>query len=107
MKKNRDADELAARIAATANQPTAIVANPPKVAPELEMTTESGQTASSKAKRKPRKAKLPDGDPVGISLRPHRTLLSRYVLKAADRTGETGRVISAQEIMLEVLERSA
>jgi ribosomal protein S4E len=34
-------------------------------------------------------------------------LLSRYVLKAADRTREAARVISAQEIMLEVLERGA
>jgi hypothetical protein len=29
------------------------------------------------------------------------------VLKAADRTREVGKVISAQEIMLEVLERGA
>ncbi|MGA8028923.1 MAG: hypothetical protein WB992_17420 [Bryobacteraceae bacterium] len=40
-------------------------------------------------------------------MRPHRALLSRYVLKAADGTREAGRVISAQQIMLEVLERSA
>jgi hypothetical protein len=107
MKRNRDADELAARIAAAANQPAAIMASPAKVPAEPEVTTESDQTASSKPKRKPKRARLPDGDTVGISLRPHRTLLSRYVLKAADRTRETGRVISAQEIMLEVLERSA
>lgn len=107
MKKNRDADELAARIAAAANQPAAIVAAPPKAAPQPEMTVESEQTTTPKPKRRPRKEKVLDGDTVGISLRPHRTLLSRYVMKAADRTREAGRVISAQEIMLEVLERSA
>lgn len=107
MKKHRDADALAARIAEAANQPAALVARPPRVAPEPGATTEPKQPVSSKITRKPRKAIPPDGDTVGISLRPHRTLLSRYVLKAADRTREAGRVISAQEIMLEVLERSA
>jgi hypothetical protein len=108
MKKNRDADELAARIAAAANQPAAFVSSPPpKIAPEPETAAQPVQAGTSKAKRRPRKEKLTDGDTVGISLRPHRALLSRYVLKAADRTREAGRVISAQEIMLEVLERSA
>lgn len=107
MKKHRDADALAARIATAANQPPAIVANPPRVAGQRETRAEPEQAASLKPTRKPRKTILSDGDTVGISLRPHRTLLSRYVLKAADRTREAGRVISAQEIMLEVLERSA
>jgi hypothetical protein len=107
MKKHRDANELAARIAAAANQPAAMVANLPRVSPAPTTTAEPEQAASAKAKRRPKKASLPDGDTVGISLRPHRTLLGRYVLKAADRTREAGRVISAQEIMLEVLERGA
>jgi hypothetical protein len=107
MKKHRDADALAARIAEAANQPAAVVATLPSAAPEPETTAEPKQAVSSKTSRKPRKAIPLDGDTVGISLRPHRTLLSRYVLKAADRTREAGRVISAQEIMLEVLERSA
>jgi hypothetical protein len=33
-------------------------------------------------------------------------LLNKYVLKASERTREEGRVVSAQQIMLEVLERS-
>ena len=107
MKKHRDADALAARIAAAANQPAAIVANPPRVSLQPETTAEPEHFGVSKLKRKPKGARLPDGDTVGISLRPHRTLLSRYVLKAADRTREAGRVISAQEIMLEVLEHGA
>jgi hypothetical protein len=101
LKKHRDADALAARITAAANQPAAILASPPKVDLEAETNAEP-ERATSK-----RKARLPDGDTVGISLRPHRTLLSRYVLKAADRTRQAGRVISAQEIMLEVLEHGA
>ena len=105
MKKHRDADALAARIAEAANQPAAVVASPPKTAPLA--TAEPEPAVSSKPPRKPTKARLPDGDTVGISLRPHRMLLSRYVLKAADRTREAARVISAQEIMLEVLERGA
>jgi len=107
MKRNRDADELAARIAAAANQPAAIVASPPKAEPQPVVTAEPNKATSSVQKRRAKKTKLTDGDTVGISLRPHRSLLSRYVLKAADRTRESGRVISAQEIMLEVLERSA
>jgi hypothetical protein len=105
MKMHRDADALAARIAAAANQPVAIVTKPPTVAPEPAKTVEPKQAAVLRPTRKSTKARLPDGDTVGISLRPHRTLLSRHVLKAADRTREAGRVISAQEIMLEVLER--
>jgi hypothetical protein len=108
MKTHRDANELAARIAAAANQPAAIVTRPPVV--EIEPQPVRAQVATEhtpKPKRKAKREVPSDGDTVGISLRPHRTLLNRYVLKAADRTRETGRVISAQEIMLEVLERSA
>ena len=107
MKKHRDADALAARIAEAANQPAGFVANAPSVAPEPVKTAEPKQATALKPSRKSTKARLPDGDTVGISLRPHRILLSRYVMKAADRTREAGRVISAQEIMLEVLERGA
>jgi len=38
-------------------------------------------------------------------LRPERELLTRYTLAAAERTKKEGRVVSAQEIMLEVLQR--
>ena len=40
-----------------------------------------------------------------MSLRPRREVLTRYVLAASERARETGRVVSAQHIMLEVLER--
>jgi hypothetical protein len=55
-----------------------------------------------------RRATAPKGRPatdtIGISLRPARTLLQRYTIAAAERTRATGRVVSAQEIMLEQLE---
>lgn len=107
MKKHRDADELAARIAAAANQPAGIPASLPMPANQLEARPEPENAATTKPRRKPKAARLQDSDTVGISLRPHRSLLSRYVMAAADRTREAGRVISAQEIMLEVLERGA
>ena len=58
----------------------------------------------------PKPARQPKAAPaatVGITLRPGARLLNRYTLAAADRTREEGRVISAQQIMLEVLERHA
>ena len=36
-----------------------------------------------------------------------RELLNRYTIAAADRTRKEGKVISAQEIMIEVLERGS
>jgi hypothetical protein len=50
---------------------------------------------------------MPPVPTVGITLRPGAKLLNRYTLAAADRTREQGRVVSAQQIMLEVLERHA
>jgi hypothetical protein len=51
MKKHRDADALAARIAEAANQPAAVVASAPKVALEPEATTELGKAAAFKSER--------------------------------------------------------
>jgi len=42
---------------------------------------------------------------VGITLRPTRKLLNDYTVTAAERTKAKGKVVSAQEIMIEVLER--
>ncbi len=106
MKKNRDADELAARIAAAASQPPTVLA-----APELasEVTEHSFDAIKNEQPPKPirrqKETRQADVDTVPISLRPHRTLLNRYIIAAAERTREEGRVISAQQIMLEVLER--
>jgi hypothetical protein len=57
------------------------------------------------SQKKPRTARPQvTTDTVGITLRPSRELLVRYRNAAAERTKKEGRVVSAQEIMLEVLE---
>jgi hypothetical protein len=120
MKKHRDADELAARLSAAANQPPVLVnfpaATPPR--PEAssvaqpESVAEDWTPAREPRRRKSVRArgKQPDSQQrndgtVPISLRPDRDLLTRYVVAASERTRESGRVISAQQIMLEILER--
>lgn len=106
MKKNRDSSNLAARIAAAASQPAGAGSAP---APVLVASTPSpkepvAESAPSRSKSKKTKPKEPDTVP--ITLRPASALLNRFVLKASERTREEGRVVSAQQIMLEALERS-
>ena len=101
MKPHRDANELAARLGQAANKPVPLpetpLALPPAPAPE------AGKTVRS-ATQKEKSAKTTTGT-VAITLRPTRTLLNRYTRAAAERTLKSGRVCSAQELMLEVLER--
>jgi len=98
MKPNRDASDLAARLTSAATKapplpavndsPPATAAPPPETA------------APARAAKKGR----PTVETVGITLRPSKAVLKRYTLAAAERTRQTGRVISAQEIMLERLD---
>jgi hypothetical protein len=106
MKKNRDASELAARIAAAAKQPAGMKAVPitPQIAPEPPAKPPVIRATAEPAKPKTTKVKEPQTIP--ITLRPDSTLWNKFVLKASERTREEGRVISAQQIMLEALERS-
>jgi hypothetical protein len=109
MKKNRDSSELAAKLAAAAKQPAGASTVPQPVlvsqAPETKPTVIEHIQVPTGAKQK--KAKPKDvADTVPITLRPSSDLLNRFVLKAAERTREEGRVVSAQQIMLETLERS-
>jgi hypothetical protein len=102
MKPNRDASELAARLSTAASKPPALPA--PPVAQEEEVPV--ARTITPAPRRQPAASKgRPATDTVGISLRPARTLLQRYTIAAAERTRATGRVVSAQEIMLEQLEQ--
>lgn len=117
MKKNRDADALAARLAAAANQPPVLIAFPRPSPPESEAPLPETQVPAEPAAAEPRPNRArrarpnragpaePEEDTVAISLRPRREVLRRYVLAASERTRETGRVVSAQQIMLEMLER--
>jgi hypothetical protein len=107
MKKNSNSSDLAAKIAAAARQPAGAATVPAPVlvspAPANLVPSEPAQ-ASTLAKQKKVKPKEPDTVP--ITLRPSSDLLNKFVLKAAERTREEGRVVSAQQIMLEALERS-
>jgi hypothetical protein len=104
MKPTRDAAALAASLTSAANsslplpqRTTAdVVAMPPR--------TEAPSQAEAPLAKKASKVK-PVADTVGITLRPERELLNRYTMAAADRTKKEGRVVSAQEIMLEILQR--
>jgi hypothetical protein len=114
MKKNRDSSELAAKIAAAASQPAGRRSAPAPLTPSAPAPVLVSSTPADKApaaapapvRSKAKKTKPAEPDTVPITLRPSSALLSKYVLKAAERTREEGRVISAQHIMIEALERS-
>jgi hypothetical protein len=109
MKKSRDASDLAARIAAAASKPAGASFIPSPIAAPASAALPSASKAApptkpSKAKgTKPKEKEL---ETVPITLRPSSTLLNKFVLRASERTLEEGRVVSAQQIMLETLERS-
>jgi len=68
--------------------------------------TKSQVMPAAPTRPKAKKTEPKEPDTVPITLRPSSALLSKFVLKASDRTREEGRVISAQQIMIEALERS-
>lgn len=119
MKKHPSANELAMRLTTAANQPPVLVAFPPSATPEDEspqnVVPESAETPpvpenqperTTRARRASKAAlEKPEDDTVPISLRPKRSVLTRYVAAASERSLKGGRVVSAQQIMLEVLER--
>ena len=106
MKKNRDSSELAARIAAAASQPAGAGSrSTPILASSHASTAVASITKPSPARPKPKAARLNEKDTIAITLRPNSALWNKYVLKASERTREEGRVVSAQQIMLEALER--
>jgi len=98
MKPNRDANALAAALSSAAAAPLPL---PPKSAENVvEMPARAEARPSRKAPRQKAIA-----DTVAITLRPDRELLNRYTLAAAERMKKEGRAVTAQEIMLEVLQR--
>jgi hypothetical protein len=106
MKKNQNSSDLAARIAAAANQPAGRSALPAPTLISAQPAPVQPAPAAEAAPLKPKKAKRKEPDTVPITLRPSSALLNKFVLKASERTREEGRVVSAQQIMLETLERS-
>lgn len=104
MKPHRDASELAARLAGAAATPVPLPSPPANtIPPPVKEPPSAHKAAAAQAAARKKKGR-PVIDTVGITLRPSKTLLQRYTLAAADRTRKAGRVISAQEIMLERLE---
>jgi hypothetical protein len=108
MKKNANSLDLAAKLTAAANKPAgaASVQPPVLVSPAAATTSPAEGPAPTTSRAKKEKAQPKEPDSVPITLRPSGKLLNKYVLKAAERTREEGRVVSAQQIMLEVLEGS-
>jgi hypothetical protein len=106
MKKNRDSSDLAARIEAAARQPAGTSSAPAPVLVSSAPVVREPAAESAPARSKAKKTKPKEPDTVPITLRPTSALLNKFVLKASERTREEGRVISAQQIMLEALERS-
>jgi hypothetical protein len=117
MKPNRDAAALAASLSNAASAPLPLpqripvaantsfvpVEAPPDEKPSVKTPPVERQPAAPPAKKTSKTKSAPDT--VGITLRPERELLNRYTLAAADRTRKEGKVISAQQIMIEVLKR--
>ncbi len=103
MKPTRDAAALAASLTSAAHAPLVPERAAATVVP-LSPRPEAPAEEEAPRVKKAGKAK-PAADTVGITLRPERELLNRYTMAAAERTKKEGRVVSAQEIMLEVLQR--
>ena len=105
MKKSKDASELAARIAAAANKPAGASSISPVVTPTKPAVATAPEAPPPVARAKAKVAKVKQPDTVPITLRPTNALLNKFVLRASERTREEGRVVSAQQIMLEALEQ--
>ena len=113
MKQPKGVVDLAARLGAAAASPlvpVAAAAPAPAPAPAAAPSGAGQGAAAAEAPAAPARkakatAKKEPADTTQLTLRPSRALLARYVAAAADRSRDTGRMVSAQEIMLEVLEK--
>ena len=104
MKQPRDAAALAASLTTAANAPLPLPERATASAVSMLQQTETPPQTETRQLKKAVKVKIMP-DTVGMTLRPTRELLNDYTIAAAERTKAKGRVVSAQEIMLEVLER--
>ncbi|KVD99664.1 hypothetical protein WI91_02395 [Burkholderia vietnamiensis] len=113
MKQPKGVDDLAARLGAAAASPLVPVAVAPVAAapaaaapPEAAPVRQRTRTAAKQAKPAEKGAeKKEPADTMQLTIRPTRTLYARYVSAAADRSRQLGRMVSAQEVMLEILEK--
>jgi hypothetical protein len=107
MKQSRDAAALAASLQTAATTPLPLPAHNREREPATTIVSpapeaEHAPRAHAPLRKKAAKVRVAH-DTIGITLRPDRELHNRYVLAAAERTRKEGKVISAQQIMLEVL----
>jgi hypothetical protein len=107
MKPNRDAAALAASLQTAAITPLPLPAQNREREPATTIGSPAPRTEPAPGAHAPLRKKTAKvrgtPDTIGITLRPERELHNRYVLAAAERTRKEGKVISAQQIMLEVL----
>ena len=109
MKPNRDSNELAARVGLAANTPVPL---PPRLGEESAQPNGGSVEAepepsvvTRKTKTKARAAKENGEETQMVMFRPRKALLQKYVEAAAERSCAKGKMVSAQQVMLEVLER--
>jgi hypothetical protein len=107
MKKHPNASDLSAKLSAAASQPAGAAkpAAPVLLSPVPEPQLAAPETTKGTTRVKPKKVKAKEATVI-ITMRPSQSLWNKFVLKAAERTREQGRVVSAQLIMLEALENS-
>ncbi|QPQ89179.1 hypothetical protein I6H08_38705 (plasmid) [Burkholderia gladioli] len=107
MKVAKGVDDLAARLTSAAATPLVAPVAAPAPAPAVTTPAATPAKRERKAVAKKDPAKKEATDTMQLTLRPTRALYGRYVAAAADRSRQEGRVVSAQEIMLEILEKGA
>ncbi len=113
MKPPRSIEDLATRLTAAATAPLQVLEAPRSepVNPDAGVTRPAVPASGSTKSDDPKPARgkgtrTAKSETLGINLRPSRALYQRYVGLAADRSRTEGRMVSAQQIMLEVLERA-
>lgn len=105
MKPNHGAVALAAALTNAASAPLQTPErklNGAEVAEQPEAVSSDALPLPQRSRRAPKMKEL--ADTVQMTLRPRREVVESYVCEAAERSKREGRMISAQQIMLEVLE---
>ncbi|WP_080416035.1 hypothetical protein [Burkholderia ubonensis] len=113
MKQPKKVQDLAASLLAASHAPLVstsapAVASAPAPAPAPAASEPSLARERREAPAKPAgqgKGKKEPADTMQLTLRPTRTLYARYVTAAADRSRQAGRMVTPQEVMLEILEK--
>ncbi len=105
MKPNHGAAALAAALTNAATAPLQMPERKPSGAALAEQPEAVSNDALPLPQRSSRAPKMKElADTMQMTLRPRRELVESYVCEAAERSKREGRMISAQQIMLEVLE---